>query len=77
VLDGIPGIRTLVSDVILDVLLYMTPKYRQEMIHQVTKECNRIVALYKERNPAFEGKISIYGVIFTNRAFTRKCLGLW
>jgi hypothetical protein len=70
VLDGIPGIRTLVSDVIFDgkniililVLLYLTPKYRQEMIYQVTKECNRIVALYKERNPSADYKISIYGV---------------
>ena len=60
-LDGIPGIRTLVSDVILDVLLYMTPKYRQRMISLVTNECNRIVKLYKKRNPSFEGKISIYG----------------
>ena len=31
-LEGVPSIRMLVSDVILDVLLYMTPKYRQQMV---------------------------------------------
>jgi hypothetical protein len=60
-LGGVPSIRMLVSDVILDVLLYMTPKYRQEMLQHITSELNRIYALYKERNPKFNGKVSIYG----------------
>ncbi|KAI8926295.1 DDHD domain-containing protein [Entophlyctis helioformis] len=59
--EGIPGIRMLVSDVILDVLLYLTPRYRQEMIKHVTLELNRVYALYKERNPNFQGQVSIYG----------------
>ncbi|KAI8909093.1 DDHD domain-containing protein [Gorgonomyces haynaldii] len=41
-LEGIPGIRMLVSDVILD-------------------ECNRIYRLWKERNPDFNGTVSLYG----------------
>lgn len=60
-LPGIPIIRTLISDLILDVLLYMTPKYREEIIMKITAECNRLVALYKKNNPDFKGKISIYG----------------
>ena len=60
-LDTVQSIRMLVSDVVLDVLLYMTPKYRQEMLHLVTDELNRIYKLYKERNPHFNGKVSIYG----------------
>ncbi|KAK5670897.1 hypothetical protein QVD99_002668 [Batrachochytrium dendrobatidis] len=60
-LDGIPSIRMLVSDVIIDVLMYLTPKYRQEMIRQVTTELNRVYHKYLERNPTFSGKISLYG----------------
>jgi hypothetical protein len=59
--EGIPGIRMLISDVILDVLLYMTPKYRQEMINHVSAEINRVYRLYKQRNADFEGTVSIYG----------------
>ncbi|KAJ3197069.1 hypothetical protein HK101_006254 [Irineochytrium annulatum] len=60
-LEGVPSIRMLVSDVALDVLLYMTPKYRQEMVKHVTHEMNRIYRTYKQRNPKFNGKVSIYG----------------
>jgi hypothetical protein len=60
-LEGVPSIRMLVSDVVLDVLLYMTPAYRQEMIKHVVEELNRIYRSYKARNPKFNGKVSIYG----------------
>ena len=68
-LEGVPSIRMLVSDVILDVLLYMTPKYRQQMVTSgnlnsnfvVVNELNRIYSLYLKRNPDFKGKVSIYG----------------
>ncbi|KAJ3157363.1 hypothetical protein HDU89_002777 [Geranomyces variabilis] len=60
-LEGVPSIRQLVSDVVLDVLLYMSPRYRQEMIKHVTDELNRIYRLFKQRNPKFNGKVSILG----------------
>ncbi|KAJ3207117.1 hypothetical protein HDU67_007672 [Dinochytrium kinnereticum] len=60
-LEGVPSIRMLVSDVALDVLLYMTPKYRQEMVKHVTEELNRIYRTFMQRNPKFNGKVSIYG----------------
>ncbi|KAI9205292.1 DDHD domain-containing protein [Polychytrium aggregatum] len=60
-LDGVPSIRMLVSDVIVDVLLYMTPKYRQEMVFRVADELNRMYRLFVCRNPKFTGKFSIYG----------------
>ena len=60
-LDTVPSIRMIVSDVILDVLLYMTPRYRQEMIIHISDELNRIYALYKQRNPNFKGRVSIFG----------------
>ncbi|KAJ3111854.1 hypothetical protein HDU96_005280 [Phlyctochytrium bullatum] len=60
-LEGVPSIRMLVSDVALDVLLYMTPKYRQEMVKHVAEEMNRIYSTFIQRNPKFNGKVSIYG----------------
>ncbi|KAI9598874.1 DDHD domain-containing protein [Syncephalis fuscata] len=63
-LDGIPAIRTLVSDVLLDVLLYMTPKYRRQMYEALIDEVNRIYRLFIRRNPNFllnGGQISILG----------------
>lgn len=59
--EGIPGIRMLISDVVLDVLLYMTPRYRQEMIAHVTQEMNHVHKLFKENNPNFKGTFSFYG----------------
>ncbi|RIA89678.1 DDHD domain-containing protein [Glomus cerebriforme] len=63
-LEGVPTLRMLISDVLMDVLLYMTPKYREMMINTVTKEMNRVYNLFIERNPKFVeigGKVSVYG----------------
>ncbi|ORY41365.1 hypothetical protein BCR33DRAFT_852345 [Rhizoclosmatium globosum] len=60
-LEGVQSIRYLVSDIVLDVLLYMTPKYRQEMVNHVVDEMNRIYDAYKLRNPNFNGRVSVYG----------------
>ncbi|KAJ3394564.1 hypothetical protein HDU84_007738 [Entophlyctis sp. JEL0112] len=60
-LEGVASIRYLVSDIVLDVLLYMTPRYRQEMVNHVVDEMNRIYRAYMQRNPNFKGKVSIYG----------------
>jgi len=59
-LAGVPTIRALAGDVILDVLLYLTPRHRQEMIFAVTDELNRIYKLFTSKNPTFKGKVSIY-----------------
>ncbi|KAI9189842.1 hypothetical protein H9P43_001275 [Blastocladiella emersonii ATCC 22665] len=60
-LPGVPAIRTLVSDVVLDVLLYMTPRYRAEITHAVTREMNRVYRLFRARHPDFTGRVSIFG----------------
>ncbi|CAI2162863.1 3987_t:CDS:10 [Funneliformis geosporum] len=62
-LDGVPGLRMFMSDVLMDVLLYMTPNYREQMLRTVTKEVNRVYNLFLERNPEFKekGKVSIFG----------------
>ncbi|KAI8368473.1 DDHD domain-containing protein [Blakeslea trispora] len=61
-LEGAPNIRTLVSDVFLDIPLYLTSKYHDLMIQVVTKEVNRVYQLFIKRNPSFQknnGQVSI------------------
>ncbi|CAG8825838.1 19211_t:CDS:10, partial [Gigaspora margarita] len=63
-LDGVPTLRLMISDVLMDVLLYMTPRYREIMINTVTNEANRIYNLFIQRNPKFlevGGKVSLIG----------------
>ncbi|CAG8469696.1 1840_t:CDS:10 [Acaulospora colombiana] len=63
-LDGVPTLRMLISDVLMDVLLYMTPRYREVMISTVTNEANRVYNAFIQRNPKFlenGGRVSIYG----------------
>ncbi|CAG8640078.1 8315_t:CDS:10 [Acaulospora morrowiae] len=63
-LEGVPTLRMLISDVLMDVLLYMTPRYREVMISTVTAEANRVYNSFIQRNPKFlenGGKVSIYG----------------
>ncbi|KAI8093670.1 DDHD domain-containing protein [Halteromyces radiatus] len=63
-LQGIPMYRVLVSDVFLDIPLYMTQKYRDQMTAIITNEINRVYRLFLERNPDFiknNGKVSILG----------------
>ncbi|KAF9933546.1 hypothetical protein FBU30_005188 [Linnemannia zychae] len=63
-LDGVPTIRMLVSDVLMDVLLYMTPNYKRKMMEVVTTELNRVYQKFIHHNPDFikrGGKVSILG----------------
>ncbi|KAL8840906.1 MAG: hypothetical protein Q9170_001099 [Blastenia crenularia] len=58
--EGVPGIRNLVTDLALDILLYQSA-YREHIAGIVQRECNRIYELFLQRNPSFEGKISFIG----------------
>ncbi|KAL0091653.1 DDHD domain-containing protein [Phycomyces blakesleeanus] len=62
-LDGVPNIRNIVSDVLMDIPLYMTPRYREQMTQTIAKEINRVYKLFVQRNPDFldGGRVSIYG----------------
>ena len=48
------------SDLALDVLLYQS-SYRAEIAKIVVKESNRIVKLFRERNPGFQGQVHVMG----------------
>ena len=47
--------------VLLDILLYYTPKFRERIVRAVAKEMNRIYSLFLQRNPAFTGRVSLMG----------------
>ncbi|KAJ0418121.1 DDHD domain-containing protein [Aspergillus carlsbadensis] len=59
-LESVPAVRNLISDLAVDVLLYQS-KYCEHITSIVKQECNRIVELYKKRNPSFEGSVSLCG----------------
>ncbi|GAA6052976.1 hypothetical protein JCM3770_001158 [Rhodotorula araucariae] len=59
---SVPFLRQVVSGLVLDVPLYLSPPHKARMIRSVVKEANRIYRLFVRRNPAFEkrgGKVSI------------------
>lgn len=59
-LDSVPSVRNLISDLAMDVLLYQSA-YCEHISTIVKDECNRIVKLYKERNPSFQGSVILCG----------------
>ncbi|KAL6239168.1 hypothetical protein BDW75DRAFT_236623 [Aspergillus navahoensis] len=59
-LESVPAVRNLISDLAIDVLLYQS-KHRDRISAIVREECNRIVELYRKRNPSFNGTVSLCG----------------
>lgn len=59
--EGVPSIRSLITDLALDILLYQSPTYKEHISRTVLEECNRIYALFKKRNPGFKGSVSLVG----------------
>ncbi|KAJ5247855.1 hypothetical protein N7468_002838 [Penicillium chermesinum] len=59
-LESVPAVRNLISDLAMDVLLYQSG-YCDHISNIVKQECNRILQLYKERNPSFHGTVSLVG----------------
>jgi hypothetical protein len=58
--DGVPAVRNLITDLAMDVLLYQSA-YREHIAGIVQRECNAIYKLFKERNPSFNGRVSLIG----------------
>ncbi|KAL1863479.1 hypothetical protein Plec18170_000314 [Paecilomyces lecythidis] len=58
--DTIPAIRTLVSDVMLDIPYYLS-HHKSKMIQAVVKEANRVYRLWCKNNPGFQdyGKVHV------------------
>ncbi|OBT48524.1 hypothetical protein VE00_01280 [Pseudogymnoascus sp. WSF 3629] len=58
--EGVPFVRSLITDLALDVLLYQSA-YREHISNIVLRECNRVYKLFLDRNPDFNGKVSLIG----------------
>ncbi|PGH05108.1 hypothetical protein AJ80_08407 [Polytolypa hystricis UAMH7299] len=51
--ETLPAVRSLISDVMLDIPYYMS-HHKQKMIQAVVKEANRIYRLWCQNNPGFQ-----------------------
>ncbi|KAJ2998665.1 hypothetical protein HDV02_004196 [Globomyces sp. JEL0801] len=59
--DGIPAIRTIIRDVAADIPLYMTERFRNIVLTNVTRDINEAYRNYKKHHPDFDGKVSLLG----------------
>ncbi|KAF6167109.1 hypothetical protein GIB67_041364 [Kingdonia uniflora] len=60
-LNGVRGLRVMLSATVHDVLYYMSPIYCQEIINSVSSQLNMLYLKFIKRNPGYDGKVSIYG----------------
>jgi hypothetical protein len=63
-LNTIPALRAIANDVILDVLLYLTPNYCYDVLENVTDQITTLYAVFKKTYPDFAskgGKASLIG----------------
>ncbi|EPZ34894.1 DDHD domain-containing protein [Rozella allomycis CSF55] len=60
-LQSIPMIREIMSDILLDILLYMSPSHSSLILETSVGELNRIYKLFKTNFPDFSGKVSFFG----------------
>ncbi|KAJ6261105.1 hypothetical protein Dda_3770 [Drechslerella dactyloides] len=59
-IEGVPAVRSLITDLALDILLYQSA-YREHIARIVVRESNRIYELFKKRNPGWNGRVSLCG----------------
>ncbi|KAL7124629.1 hypothetical protein ABFS83_14G061800 [Erythranthe nasuta] len=59
-LDGVRGLRTMLSATVHDVLYYMSPIHCQDIIDSVSNQLNKLYLKFLKRNPGYDGKVSIY-----------------
>lgn len=60
-LQSAPLLREYSNSTILDVLFYTSPIYCQTVINKVGNELNRLIQIFREQNPNFNGSISLIG----------------
>lgn len=59
--NGVLGLRRLLGDVALDILLYGEPYYRERIMTEVRQQLNAAYHLFKEKNPRFGGEVHLIG----------------
>nr|XP_033796547.1 SEC23-interacting protein isoform X2 [Geotrypetes seraphini] len=60
-LPSIGRLRHFTNETLLDILFYNSPTYCQTIVDKVSKEMNRLHALFRSRNPDFKGRVSVAG----------------
>jgi hypothetical protein len=59
---GIPFVREMISNVLIDIPHYLSNQHRNRLIQAVVEDCNRVYRLFVKRNPDFTergGKVHI------------------
>lgn len=59
IVTNIPALRTIASDMLMDILIYMTPSCGKLMVESMVKEMNRVYDLFLQYHPNFNGKVSV------------------
>ncbi|EGC34324.1 hypothetical protein DICPUDRAFT_153481 [Dictyostelium purpureum] len=57
---GVKKIREFINETLLDVLLYMSPMYHQEILNEVSSQINDGYKGFLEKNQSFKGTCSIF-----------------
>ncbi|KAF5287235.1 hypothetical protein FQR65_LT12279 [Abscondita terminalis] len=60
-LKSIPRLRDFTNTTLLDILFYSSPAYCQTITSAVINNLNSIYSLFCERNPTFQGGVSLVG----------------
>jgi hypothetical protein len=63
-LPNIQVVRQIANEVVLDILLYLTPEYREKILTHVCAKINEIYSIFLQLNPTFapnNGKCSLIG----------------
>lgn len=54
-------LRDFTNSNLLDIMFYSSPAHCQTIMNQVTSEMNRMLELFRQRNPTFQGGVSVMG----------------
>lgn len=60
-LPRMPGARSALNSVCMDLMYYQSPLYRTEIVNGVVKCLNNVYTTFLENNPTFTGPVSIIG----------------
>ncbi|XP_063223047.1 phospholipase DDHD2-like [Bacillus rossius redtenbacheri] len=60
-LRSVPKLRHFTNHTLTDILFYTSPVYCQVIMDTVGNEINRVYGKFRERNPNFEGEVSLAG----------------
>ncbi|XP_020623871.1 SEC23-interacting protein-like [Orbicella faveolata] len=60
-LSSIRRLREFTNSTLLDILFYTSPTYCQNIVNTVGEDIERLLEIFKKRNPMFSGKYSVCG----------------